>query len=230
VEGEGLDRAGLAYAVVEPARSASAAGAGEVGGAGGAGMRAASSVDAGPGAAAGTTIALAGVGTDAERLRALAAAVAPAHRVVVPEPPRFLYLGRERVGQRWYVESIDGEIEPATFGDALYALEQLVLGAAERFGGAPLLVGEGVQGGGLALALALLLPERLAGVVAVDARLPEVPGWERPAGGPDGLPVLLVSSDDRGGTATVLREVGARVTEVADTGAAAAWWSAAPAG
>ncbi|MDW5596436.1 hypothetical protein VSS74_18965 [Conexibacter stalactiti] len=134
---------------------------------------------------------LRGVGTDAARLAELAAAVAPGHRRVVPEPPRFLYVGRDHVGQRWWVTSIDGEHEPATFGDALHAVEQLAAGIRAQWAAPSLLVGDG-QGGELALALALIAPELVAGVVALDAALPQVPGWERPAAALDGLPVLLL--------------------------------------
>lgn len=82
---------------------------------------------------AGSTIVLRGVETNAGRLSALARATAPAHRLVVPEPLRFLYLGRAHVGQRWFVSGIDGDVEPATFGDALYAVEQLTAGAHDRW-------------------------------------------------------------------------------------------------
>jgi pimeloyl-ACP methyl ester carboxylesterase len=142
----------------------------------------------------GTTLVLGGLATDRVRLTALARDVAPGHRRIVPEPLRFLYLGRAHVGRRWYVTSIDGEIEPATFGDGLYAAEQLTIGAEEQWGVPPLLVGHG-QGGVLALALALLVPERLAGVVALDAALPQVPGWELPPTALEGLPVMLLPGE-----------------------------------
>lgn len=196
---EALDRAGLIYAVDDPA-----------------------------GAPTGTTTVLRGVDTDVARLGALARATAPAHRRVVPEPPRFLYLGREHVGQRWHVTSIDGDAEPATFGDALYAVEQLAVAVRERWPQPQLLIGHG-QGGALALALAVLVPELLAGVVALDAALPEVPGWERPPCTLDGLPVLLLPGADSGAgdgeaaerTQAQLTAAGARLTTVADAAASA---------
>ncbi|MDR9372746.1 hypothetical protein Q5424_26840, partial [Conexibacter sp. JD483] len=134
---------------------------------------------------------LRGVATDPERLAALARVAAPARRLLVPEPLRFLYLGRHHVGQRWWVTGLDGEHEPATFGDALHAVEQFADGACEQWGAAPLLIGHG-QGGELALALALLLGDRVGGVAAIDAALPRVPGWELPAPALAGLPVLLL--------------------------------------
>jgi pimeloyl-ACP methyl ester carboxylesterase len=192
---EALDRAGLVYEVRAPA---------------GEEIR-------------GTTIALGGTHTDEARLAALARATAGDHRVVLPEPLRFLYLSRDHVGRRWYVTSIDGEIEPATFADALYAVEQLAIAAHEQWDRPPLLIGHG-QGGELALALALLVPDRLAGVAAVGAAIPQVAGWERPDCAAAGLPVLLVPGhgDDVAAARTrdELAATGARV--VTTPGGAAA--------
>lgn len=194
----------------------------------------------GPAGATAAAVVLQGTATDVERLTALAAAVSPARALVVPDPLRFLYLSRSHVGRRWFVRSIDGETEPATFGDALYAVEQLTLGARERWGEAPLLVGHG-QGGELALALAAIVPELLAGVVALDAALPVVPGWERPAGDAGGLPVMVLPGAQAPAaverTRTELAALGARVTVAASHGEAvklgraldeplASWWAA----
>jgi pimeloyl-ACP methyl ester carboxylesterase len=207
---EGLDRAGLVYEVRAPAGN-------EI---------------------RGTTVALGGTGTDEARLAALAGATAGDHRVVLPEPLRFLYLSRDHVGRRWYVTGIDGEIEPATFGDALYAVEQLAIAAHEQWERPPLLIGHG-QGGELALALALLIPDRLAGVAAVAAAIPQVPGWERSDCAAGGLPVLLVPGhgDDAGTARTrgALAAIGARVATSRSVGASdalepwldgvmARWW------
>jgi pimeloyl-ACP methyl ester carboxylesterase len=163
----------------------------------------------------GTSIALGGTHTDDARLAALARATAGDHRVVLPEPLRFLYLSRDHVGRRWYVTGIDGEIEPATFGDALYAVEQLATAAHEQWHRPPLLIGHG-QGGELALALALLVPDSLAGVAAVAAGIPQVAGWERPDCAAAGLPVLLVPAHgDDAGTARTRGELAAIGAQVA---------------
>ena len=153
---------------------------------------------------------------------------------------RYAIPSRSHVGRRWFVRSIDGESEPATFGDALFAVEQLTVGARERWGEPPLLVGHG-QGGELALALAAIVPELLAGVVALDASLPVVPGWERPACDAGGLPVLVLpgGQEPPAGerTRTELQAIGARVTVAPSHGEAAAlgpalddplaaWWAA----
>lgn len=212
---EALDRAGLIYGLTEPVQDGGA-----------------------PGAAA-PAVVLRGIATDVARLEALTGAAAPRRRQVTPEPLRFLYLSRAHVGQRWFVRGIDEEIEPASFADALFAVEQLTLGAGEQWG-APLLVGHG-QGGELALALAALMPELLAGVVALDAALPEVHGWERPATDAAGLPVLLLPAAQAGAeterTRAELTAIGARVTALASSEEAATlgpaldatiagWWAA----
>jgi pimeloyl-ACP methyl ester carboxylesterase len=210
---DGLDRAGLVYELRAPAG----------------------------GETLGTTIALGGTHTGEARLAALARASAPDHRVVLPEPLRFLYLSRDHVGRRWYVTSIDGEIEPATFADALFAVEQLAIAAHEQWDRRPLLIGHG-QGGALALALALLVPDRLAGVAAVGAAIPRVPGWERPDCAAGGLPVLLVPGHGEGAAAARARDaltaIGAQVERSAAGAAAdalgpsldavvARWWRGA---
>jgi predicted esterase len=225
-----LERAGLIYGVVAPIAGG---GTGEAGGspaAGGAGTR----------RPAAPAVVLRGVETDVERLTALSGTIAPQRALVVPQPLRHLYLSRAHVGQRWFVTSIDGDNEPATFGDALYAVEQLTTGVRERWGAPPLLVGHG-QGGELALALAAIVPELLAGVVALDAALPVVPGWERPACDAGGLPVLVLpgaqAQADGDRTRAELAALGARVTVVPAPEAAttldtaldaelAAWWAA----
>jgi pimeloyl-ACP methyl ester carboxylesterase len=142
----------------------------------------------GDAAARDTLVVLPGAGLDED---ALLATAGPARRALLVEPPRVVYRGRHVVARRWYVENIDGSTEPATFADALGALEQFVRDAGERWQ-APVLAGAG-QGGELCLALAVLRPEALAGVVAVDAAIPRVPGWEYPARRSGSLPIRLIA-------------------------------------
>jgi predicted esterase len=106
----------------------------------------------------------------------------------------------------------------------LYHVEQFLLDAQERRGegaGEILLVGD-EQGAVLALAMALVRPELLSGVVALRGCLPVVDGWE-PAPLPlDGLPVLLASDPDDpavpedrlAATEVALAAAGARVSRV----------------
>jgi predicted esterase len=81
----------------------------------------------------------------------------------------------------WYVEG-----DPASFGLSLARLERLLL---ERDPGA-LLIGDG-QGAALVLALACCWPERLAGVIAIDGTLPELPDGALAEAPMAGLPVFL---------------------------------------
>jgi pimeloyl-ACP methyl ester carboxylesterase len=138
-----------------------------------------------------THVALPGAGIDEDTLLAIAAAGTPSRRTLLVEPPRVIYRGRHIVGRRWYVYNIDGTIEPATFADAVGALELFVRDVGERWG-SPVVAGAG-QGGELCLALAVLMPEALAGVVAVDAAVPRVRGWHYPARRCASLPILLIA-------------------------------------
>ncbi|MCW3013726.1 MAG: hypothetical protein JWO02_818 [Solirubrobacterales bacterium] len=158
-----------------------------------------------------TVVVLPGRYLDEVYLRAAASEEAPSARAVLLEPPRRIYRGRDVVGLRWYVDNIDGTIEPATFADALVAVELVVQHVARRWG-PPRVIGEG-QGGELALALALLMPESLAAVTAIDAVIPDVLGWQRAARRADGLPIRMVhrrTPVDPAG-ALELERLGARV-------------------
>ena len=149
---------------------------------------------------------LPGAGVDEDALLAIGA---PSRRTLLVEPPRVIYRGREIVGRRWYVDNIDGSIEPATFADVLGALEQFVADVGDRWR-APLLVGAG-QGGELCLALAVLMPEALAGVVAVDAAVPQVRGWRYPERRAHSLPILLIGPEHHDSVRR-LERLGAAVT------------------
>jgi pimeloyl-ACP methyl ester carboxylesterase len=157
-------------------------------------------------------VVLPGAGLGEDALLELAGAARA--RALLVEPPRIVYLGREAVARRWYVDNIDRSIEPATFADALGALERFVQAVCERWG-APVLVGAG-QGGELALALAVLTPEALAGVVAVDAGIPRVSGWHRPPRQCRSLPIRLIARRRRrdGPTVKELERLGATVAEL----------------
>jgi len=55
----------------------------------------------------------------------------------------------------------------------------------------PVLLGHG-QGGALALALALVIPDYLSGIIAINGVLPAFSGWS-PCADADALPVLMVT-------------------------------------
>ena len=76
------------------------------------------------------------------------------------------------LGYYWYIETDDGGAEASTFGDALRQLELLLFKLeASNLSRRINLVGIG-QGATMALALALVWPELIAAVVAVDGGLP----------------------------------------------------------
>jgi pimeloyl-ACP methyl ester carboxylesterase len=166
----------------------------------------------GAAAAQDTHVVLPGAGIDEDALLEIAAAGGPSRRTLLVEPPRIIYRGRQTVGRRWYVDNIDGTIEPATFADAVGALERFVRDVGERWG-APVVAGAG-QGGELCLALAVLMPEALAGVVAVDAAVPRVRGWHYPARRSASLPILLIARQRPAHPESVrqLERLGAAVT------------------
>jgi hypothetical protein len=117
------------------------------------------------------------------------------------EPRRF---GLPAVGYDWYVEG-----DPAGFGLCLAALERVLLAAEPPVW----LAGDG-QGAALALALACCWPERLAGVIAIDGALPELPDGALAEAPLAQLPVLLLGTSLA--SAPALRARGARVVDVRD--------------
>jgi len=121
------------------------------------------------------------------------------------DPRRF---GVPQTARDWFIEGERGP-EPASFGLCLAALERALL---ERPAGV-WLVGDG-QGGALVLALACCWAERLAGAIAIDAVLPELPEGGLAEVPMDGLAVLLVGGT--GDSAARLAARGARVRVRAD--------------
>jgi phospholipase/carboxylesterase len=81
-----------------------------------------------------------------------------------------------------------------TFGDSLVQLEQLIYEISESNQGVaePIYLLGYDQGAVLALALSLVLPDYLAGVVAICGCLPEIAVWPLPDRPLNSLPVLLV--------------------------------------
>jgi predicted esterase len=146
----------------------------------------------------GDVVVLQRYGGTPEELVPLARVLAPGAQVVLPEAPRGLYTGRALLSTYWYVATDHTRPDGPSFGDVLYHVEQFLLDAHERRGegaGEILLVGD-EQGAVLALAMALVRPELLSGVVALRGCLPVVDGWEPPRLPLDGLPVLLASDPD----------------------------------
>ena len=85
------------------------------------------------------------------------------------------------IGRIWFLEHETGNIEPATFGDALAQLELFLIDAIKNETGASdnvprvFLYGTG-QGATLALTLLTLHPDHIDGIISVDGQLPLIPG------------------------------------------------------
>lgn len=154
----------------------------------------------------------------------LGRAAAGSGRVIALESYKGVYAGRSVVGYTWFVGP-DDVPSPVFFGDALAEIERFLWDEVDRqktsSAELPFLVGTG-QGGIMALAAAAAVPDLLSGVIAIDAFLPVVPGWEPPLIPLAGLPILLIERDGfvhpgnrvlhGDHLASVLRNWGAEVT------------------
>jgi predicted esterase len=168
-----------------------------------------------------TVIALHGRNGTLDDLVPLASSLGPAVGVFAPEAARGVYDGLELVSHTWFGLRADGEPEPASFGDSLFQLEQFVYDVVDRADGQgrlPFVLGYD-YGAVLALAAATVIPDFLAGVMAVGGHLPTIPGWDSPVERADGLAVLLVGDAADRDSARRLRQRGAEVTTVEVDGA-----------
>ena len=135
--------------------------------------------------ARGTLIALHADGADLDALAELLRAAAPGWDRVLLQAPRarnpVLSSGHGPAawgvyrGYAWYRGDDFRRPEPASFGDALWQLEQVV---REHAAAGPVVVAGHREGAVLALAAVALLPGLLAGVVALDGDLPTIPGLD----------------------------------------------------
>jgi predicted esterase len=126
----------------------------------------------------------------------LARAVAPGAHIIGLESYKGVYVGRQITGYTWYPGPID-QPPPVFFGDSLIEIEKFLLDELDRQQATsperPFLLGVR-QGAVLALAAALVAPDALSGIIAVDGMLPTVPGWSPPLAPLDGLPILLAGA------------------------------------
>lgn len=130
-----------------------------------------------------------------EATRDLGLAVNPDGVVLGLQASKGVYLGRTVVGYTWFIGPLD-QPSPVHFGDAMQEIERFLWDEVDRQApgeaALPFLVGI-EQGAIMALAMAAAVPDLMSGVVAIDAALPLVPGWDPPLVPLNGLPILLVN-------------------------------------
>lgn len=123
-------------------------------------------------------------------------AASPNGRVIALESYKGVFVGKEIVGYTWFLGPAERP-SPIFFGDSLSEIERFLWDEVDRSGqdspNLPFLLGIG-QGGIMAIATALAVPELVSGVIAINAFLPKVPGWNPPLAPMNNLPVLLVNS------------------------------------
>jgi phospholipase/carboxylesterase len=94
----------------------------------------------------------------------------------------------------WFSIQQPSRPEPVSFGDSLIQVEQLVYDVMEvhRDQPEPLYLLGYDQGALLALAISLVIPDYLSGVVAICGCLPQIEVWPLPDRRLDGLPSLMI--------------------------------------
>lgn len=122
-------------------------------------------------------------------------AAAPNGNVIALESYKGVFVMKDIVGYTWFLGPNTAP-SPIFFGDSLQEIERFIWDVIDRSGESepvlPYLVGVG-QGGIMALAAGLAIPDLLSGVVAINAYLPIVGGWEPPLAPMNDLPMLLVN-------------------------------------
>ena len=122
-------------------------------------------------------------------------AASPNGKVTSLESYKGVYIGHEVMGYTWFLGPQEAP-SPIFFGDSLSEIERFLWDEIDRSNTdsptLPYLLGIG-QGGIMAIATALAVPELVSGVIAIDAFLPKVPGWNPPLAPMNQLPVLLIN-------------------------------------
>ena len=141
----------------------------------------------------GTVIALHGENGGLDDLVPLAQSLSPRLEVVAAEAPRRVF-NMHSIVHTWFSIQEPGRPEPVSFGDSLFQIEQLVYDVADvsRQQSLPLYLLGYDQGALMALAIGMVVPDYLSGVVAICGCLPQIALWPVPDGSLDNLPVLLV--------------------------------------
>jgi predicted esterase len=155
---------------------------------------------AAPNGPAAVLLALHGHGGSVDQLEPLCRALHSDLSIVLPQAWRTLHLhGMHEAkdpGHSWFFNFADDSPEPATYGDCLMELENLIYDIRERHSSKVPIVILGIdQGALLALGLCGVMPDYLAGVAAIGGLVPKIKGWTPPYEDFARLPVFLIRDD-----------------------------------
>ena len=164
------------------------------------------------GDAVATVVALHGHGGTVDELVPLCREIHPSLHIVTPQAmrpvnaPSRVYTIEDEGGYRWCFGEPTDDPEPATFGESLWSIEQFVYDVKDRMAGAerPIILLGREQGALVALTMAMIVPEWLAGVVAIGGYLPVIRGWSPPVETLAGLPILVVHEPQQEGAQTAV--------------------------
>src|SRR5207244_613972 len=97
--------------------------------------------------------------------------------------------------------------------ESLWSIEQFVYDVKDRMDGAerPIILLGREQGALVALTMATIIPDWLAGVVGIGGYLPVIRGWSPPVETLIGLPVLLVHDPQANNAQTVVETTAAEM-------------------
>jgi predicted esterase len=153
-----------------------------------------------PNGAAAVLLALHGHGGGVGQLEPLGRVLGSDLAMVLPQAWRTLHIHgmdeAEDPGHSWFFNFADDSPEPATYGDCLMELENLVYDIRERHSSKVPIIVVGIdQGAVLALGLCGVVPDYLVGVAAIGGNVPKIKGWTPPFADFMGLPALLIRDD-----------------------------------
>ena len=159
-------------------------------------------------------LALHGHGGGVDQLEPLCRVLHSDLSLVLPQAWRTLHVHgmyeAEDPGHSWFFNFAEGSPEPATYGDCLMELENLVYDIREHHSSKVPIIVIGIdQGAVLALGLCGVVPDYLAGVAAIGGHVPKIKGWAPPYEDFMGLPSLLIrdAAATQGSDAIIQREM-----------------------
>jgi predicted esterase len=163
-----------------------------------------------------TVVTLHGYKGAGDDLVPLASSLGPGTRVLAVESLNCVFESRYVTGRFWYRILELGNPEPGSLGDSLWELEQFMYDLMDNMGAGfrpPYLLGYD-QGAVMALFLSLIMPEYLAGVIAVRGYVPDLGHWPIDARDMGNLPVFLVRDPlDEQFPASLIEETASRLSD-----------------